>query len=225
MLGVDDPLIASDSTFEIVGIVGDVQYDAIDGVYQPEFYTSYLQFTWPYAFVIVKSAEPLELLVPALRRAVAAVDSEIPIHDVQTLQQRVGASLSRSRFNAVMLGGFATLALLLAAMGIYGVMANFVAQRTPEMGVRIALGAETRNVLVFVLGRGLRLVTIGLVVGVVGAIVLGRLLQSLVYEISVTDPRVFVAIVAILAGVAVAACYLPARRATRVDPMHVLRTE
>ena len=225
LLGVDDPLIASDSTFEIVGVVGDVQYDAIDGHYEPEFYTSYLQFTWPYAFVMVKSAEPLELLVPALRHAVAAVDSEIPIHDVQTLWQRVGTSLSRSRFNAIMLGGFATLALVLAAMGIYGVMANFVAQRTPEIGVRIALGAETRNVLGFVLGRGLRLVTIGLVVGVVGAIALARMLQSLVYEISVTDPRIFVAIVAILTGVAAAACYVPARRATRVDPMAVLRTE
>ena len=225
LLGVDDPLIASDSTFEVVGVVGDVQYDAIDGRYEPQFYTSYLQFTWPYAFVMVKSAEPRELLVPALRRAVAAVDAEIPVHDVQTLRQRVGTSLSTARFNATMLGGFATLALVLAAMGMYGVMANFVARRAREMGIRIALGAESRDVLGFVMGQGLRLVAVGVAFGVVGAIVLGRVLRSLVYEISVTDPRIFAAIVTVLASVAFAACYVPARRATRVDPMAVLRTE
>jgi putative ABC transport system permease protein len=217
----DDP----NSSWQIVGIVGDVQYRAIEASYEPDFYTPYLQFTRPYAYVMLRSPEAPEVLVPVLRNAVAAVDSELPIHDVQTLQDRVGTALAKSRFNALLLGGFAALALALAAIGIYGVMAHFVAQRTSEMGIRIALGAQKPQVYGLVLRRGGTLVAIGIAVGAFFAVILVRLLSSLVYEVSVTDPRIFFAVTAVLTVVALLACYLPARRATRVDPVQVLRVE
>ncbi len=214
-----------DLAYEIVGVVGDVQYDAIDGVYEPEFYTSYLQFTWPYAYVMVRSAASPDVLVAELRRAVALVDGELAIHDVQTLEQRVDTALAKPRFNALMMGGFAALALTLAAMGIYGVMAHFVAQRRSEVGVRIALGASNVHVLRLVLLHGGKMVVTGMTLGAVGALIVTRLLSSIVYEVSVSDPRIFVAVNVVLAAVALAACYLPTRRALRVDPMRVLRAE
>jgi predicted permease len=217
----DDP----DSSWRIVGIVGDVQYRAIEASYESDFYTPYLQFTRPYAYVMLRSPEPPDVLVPEMRRAVAAVDSELPIYDVQTLEGRVAVALAKSRFNALLLGGFAVLALALAALGIYGVMAHFVAQRTSEMGIRIALGARNPQVFGLVLRRGGTLVATGIVVGAFGALVMVRLLSSLVYEVSVTDPRIFLAVTAVLTIVALLACYLPARRATHADPMQVLRVE
>lgn len=220
-----DASLEPDSSFEIVGVVGDVQYDEIDGVYEPEFYTSYLQFTWPYAYVMLRSKQSADVLVPQLRRAVAAVDAELPIHDIQTLRQRVGTALAKPRFNAVMLGGFAALALGLAAIGMYGVMAHFVVQRTSEVGIRMALGAQGSQVLSLVLRHGGKLVVTGMVLGAVGALAVTRLLSSFVYDIRVSDPRIFLAVNVVLALVALAACYLPARRAIGVDPMRVLRAE
>ncbi len=220
-----DASLEPDSSFEIVGVVGDVQYDEIDGVYEPEFYTSYLQFTWPYAYVMLRSQESSDILVPQLRRAVAAVDAELPIHDIQTLRQRVGNALAKPRFNAVMLGGFAALALGLAAIGMYGVMAHFVAQRTSDLGIRMALGAQKSQVLGLVLRHGGKLVVTGMVLGVAGALGAGRLLSSFVYDVGVSNPRIFLAVNVVLALVALAACYLPARRAVSVDPMRVLRAE
>ncbi len=222
--GVDPPG-DPDSSWQIVGIVGDVQYRAIEASYEPDFYTPYLQFTRRYAYVMLRSPDSPDVLVPKLRRAVAAVDSELPIYDVQTLQGRVAVALAKSRFNALLLGGFAALALALAAIGIYGVMAHFVAQRTSEMGIRIALGAGNPQVFRLVLRRGGTLVATGIVVGALSAVILVRLLSSLVYEVNVTDPRNFLAVTAVLTIAALLACYLPARRATRVDPVQVLRAE
>ena len=222
-LDTDEPVDPA-STYEIVGVVGDVQYEAIDGTFTPQFYTSYLQFTWPYTFVMLKSRESPETMVPRLRRAVAEVDAELPIYDVRTLEDRVGIALSKSRFNALMLGGFASLALILAAVGMYGVMAHFVAQRTSEVGIRIALGARTSDVFRLVLRYGGTLALAGVSLGTVVSLAGTRILSSLVYDVNPADPRVLVVVNTVLTIVALLACYVPTRRALRVDPVRALQS-
>jgi len=156
---------------------------------------------------------------------VHSLDREIPISDVKTMDEYVSASVAAPRFNTILLGGFAGLALALAAVGIFGVISYSVAQRTQEIGIRRALGADGRNVMRLVLGQGLRLAGLGIVVGTAGALAVTRLLATLLYEVAPTDAATFAGVAVVLAVVACAASYLPARRAAEVDPMVALKYE
>ena len=153
------------------------------------------------------------------------MDPNVPIYDIKTMDQRLSESLARRRFAMFALGLFAAVAMLLAAVGIYGVMSYSVTQRTREIGIRMALGAPTSGVLRLIVGQGMLLAGVGVVIGLAGAVATTRLMASLLYGISATDPTTFVAIGVLLASIALLACYIPARRATKVDPMVALRYE
>ena len=212
---------------EIVGIVGDVRYETIDQPASPraDFYTSYLQFAYPDTMLIVKARGPAMSIVPSMRQAVASVDAGLPIYDVMTLDERLDKALARPRFNAALLSAFCGVALLLAAIGVYGVLSYSVSSRLREVGVRLALGADARSVFVLVLAGGLRLAAIGTAIGLVGALAASSLIRSLATGVSASDPRIFVASAAVMLAVAALAASLPARRASNVDPIVVLRQE
>jgi hypothetical protein len=214
---------------EIVGVVGDVKYEAVDwpdSAGRPEFYTSYLQFAFPDTMVIVKATGgATSALVPGLRRAVSAVDPSLPIYDVLTLDDRIGVALSRPRFNAALIVGFAGAALLVAALGVYGMLSYSVSSRRREMGVRLALGAAPPRIVRFVLAEGLQLAIAGIAIGLVSALATGRLLRSLVVDVSPSNPWILASVTAIMLAVACLAAFLPARRASAVDPIAVLRQE
>jgi ABC-type antimicrobial peptide transport system permease subunit len=160
-----------------------------------------------------------------LRAAVSEVDPALPIFDVMTMDERLSHSVSGPRFNLVLLGAFAALALLLAGVGVYGVIAYLVSERTREIGVRMALGASQSEVIALVLGKGMKLAGIGVVIGVIAALALTRVMTRLLFEVKPYDPLTFVGIALTLSGVAFLACWLPARRAALVDPMEALRNE
>ena len=161
----------------------------------------------------------------AVRAQVAAIDKGQPAHDIATLDELTAESLVPRRSNVLLLGSFALLGLILASVGIYGVVSYSVSRRTHEIGIRIALGAEKGDVLRMVVGQGLKLALIGVVIGIAGALALTRFLSSLLYGVKPTDPLTFVAVSLILIAVALLACYIPARRAAKVDPMVALRYE
>jgi putative ABC transport system permease protein len=212
---------------EIVGVVGDVKYQDVDEdtSNRAEFYTSYLQFAYPDTMIIVKTRGPATPLLPAMRKAVASVDSSLPIYDAMTLDERIGAAVARPRFNATLLTLFAGAALLLAAIGVYGVLSYSVSSRMREIGVRLALGADAHRVIRLVLGEGVRLAAAGAIAGLVAAVVAARFVRGLVVDVSPTDPRILAASAAVMLAVAAVAAFLPARRASVVDPMVVLRQE
>ena len=164
-------------------------------------------------------------LVEEVKNQVWSLDSQIPVSDVHTMDELMAVSLAQQRFNMLLLGLFAALALILAAVGIYGAMAYVVSQRTHEIGIRTALGAQRRDVLRLVMGDGAKIALFGIAIGIVGALALTRLMAGLLFDVKPTDPATFAAVAILLALVALAACYLPALRATRVDPMVALRYE
>lgn len=164
-------------------------------------------------------------LVAAVKRVVQAIDSDQPIGQITTMDEAVAASLATRRLTMVLLGAFAVLALVLASVGLYGVMALTVTQRTRELGIRMALGAARANIFRLVLGHGVSLVGVGIVIGLVGAIAVGRALMSLLYNVGALDTGAVITAVFSLLTVALIACLVPARRATRVDPIVALRTE
>jgi putative ABC transport system permease protein len=164
-------------------------------------------------------------LVATVRGEVQAIDKDQPISRIRTMEELVAGSVSQRRFNMSLLAVFASVALLLAAVGIYGVMSYSVEQRTREISLRIALGAQTRDVLRLVVTRGMTLTLIGSVIGLIAALGLTRLIKSLLFDVSATDPATFFVIPLLLALVALLACYLPARRATKVDPLAALKAE
>jgi predicted permease len=208
---------------EVVGVVGHAKQEGLDAEARVQLYLPYAQSPGAQLALAVRTTGNPERLLPALRAAVREVDRDLPLADVRTLEARVDASVGPRRLSALLLGGFATLALVMACLGLYGVMAYAVAQRTREMGVRLALGAARGNVLGLVLRQGLTLALAGGAVGLAGALALSRLLQSQLYEVRAADPATLAGVVLLLGAVAFVAALVPARRATRVDPAVALR--
>ena len=210
---------------EIVGVVGDVRQRALEDENKPTVYWPFQQRGGGSMTLVVRSTIPTANIIKGLQQAIWSVDKDLPVTDIKTMQQYIDDSVGQRRFNVLLLGLFALLALILAAVGIYGVMSYSVTQRTKEIGIRIALGAEVNSILSMIIRQGLLLIGAGLVIGVTGAIALTRFMTSLLYGVTANDPMTYVAISIILAGVALAANYVPARRAARVDPMVALRHE
>jgi putative ABC transport system permease protein len=211
--------------FQIVGVVADVRNIELNAEPTPEMYTSFLQDPFVSMSYVVRSEVDPEGLVPSIREAVRQVDKAQPVADVKEMDEIVRGAAAQPRFNSLLLGLFASLALLLAAAGIYGVMSYAVTQRTHEIGVRVALGAQARDVLRLIIGQCLKLTLIGLAIGIVGALALSRLMESLLYGVKPTDPWTFMSGVLLFIAVALLACYVPARRATKIDPLIALRYE
>jgi putative ABC transport system permease protein len=213
------------SKVEVVGVIGDVKYDHMAAEMGANVYLSYLQSGYTGYYVNLRTAGAPPTLTEAVRTAVAGVSSEVPVYDLMTMEQRIANSTSRTEFNALLLLAFSLLAVVLAAIGLYGVVAYSVTQRTREIGIRMALGALTADVLRLIVRQGMRLVVAGGLVGLAGALALTRLLRSLLFDVSATDPLTFLVIPVLLGVVALLACWLPARRAAQVDPMTSLRCE
>jgi predicted permease len=211
--------------FEIVGVVADVRSLELNSEPTPEIYTSYMQDPFAGMSYVVRSQIEPESLIPAVREAVRQVDKAQPVAEVRKMEQIVSEAAAQPRFNSLLLGIFASIALLLAAAGIYGVMSYSVTQRTHEIGVRMALGAQTRDVLRLVVGQCLRLTLVGLALGLVCAFALTRVMATLLYGVKPTDPWTYASGALLLSVVALLSCYLPARRATKVDPLVALRYE
>ncbi|HLF82557.1 MAG TPA: ABC transporter permease [Blastocatellia bacterium] len=209
----------------IVGIAGDVRDTALESDARPCVYIPYPQFPSSAMTLVVRAAFDPKLLISGIRDEVWAVDQDQPVTDVKTMDQYVAASVLPRRFNAMLLAVFASLALVLASVGIYGVMAYSVTQRTHEIGIRVALGAQSSHVIRLIVGRGMALVLTGIAIGIAGALALTRVMTSLLYGVSATDPLTFAGLSVMLAAVALLASYIPARRATKVDPMIALRCE
>jgi putative ABC transport system permease protein len=207
----------------VVGVVSDVRQSGLAGdvaleVYSPEVDDIGAEIS----FVIRVTGEPAGL-ISAVRGVVAQAEPNQPLHNVMTMEQRLANTTISRRLNTALLGSFAAVALLLAVVGIYGVMSYAVTQRRREIGVRMALGAQRSDVLSLIIHGGLRLTLLGVAIGLAGAFVLTRYLSSLLYSVKATDPVTFLAIAVGLTGVALLACWLPARRAARTDPMVALR--
>jgi putative ABC transport system permease protein len=222
---LDDPHQPPVRWMTVVGVVGDVRHESLDEDPGDEIYTSQLQSPLLNATLVVHTAGDPRTLATPIRRVVSDLDRDLPVDQALTMDEVVAASLASNRFNTVLLGLFAGLALVLAAVGVYGVVSYTVDQRTHEIGIRMALGAHRDAVLSLVLRQGMLLVLIGLGLGLAGAFAATRQLASLVYGVSTNDPWTFAIVALVLAAVAFAANFLPARRATRIDPLIALRQE
>ena len=228
--GQGDPVghrirIIDGSWYSIIGIVSSTRHLPLTTEPFGEFFVSCLQQPDSSMTLIVRATSDPASLAGAVRSKVQEVDRDQPVYDVATMQERFSQAVAPQRFNALVLGIFAGVALILAGVGVYGVMAYSVARRTHEIGIRRALGAQQQDVMRLVLRRGAALALVGITLGLVGALALTRFLSSLLYGVTVRDPLTFVAVSLILAGVALMANYIPARRATKVDPLVALRYE
>jgi predicted permease len=211
--------------WEIVGVAANVRSLELREEATPEFYLSGLQDTFANMSLVVRTSVEPTSVAGAIRRAAAEVDKSAAVSDVQTLEHIVNASVTQPRFNLVLLGLFSGIALLLSAAGIYGVTAYSVTQRTHEFGIRMALGAQVGDVLRMILRQGMLLISVGIGLGLLASLALTRLLRTLLFGVSATDPLTFAGITLLLTLVALLACYLPARRATKVDPLVALKYE
>jgi putative ABC transport system permease protein len=210
---------------EIVGVVGDIKSQNLSAEPKPAFYVPQTQVPFNQMSVVVKTKGDPQALVAAVNREVGSKDKELPVFQVKTMDEYLSASVASPRFNTTLLAIFAAVALVLTIVGLYGVMSYSVAQRTNEIGIRMALGAQTGDVLNLVVKQGLKLVLAGLGLGLLGAFALMRVISSLLFGVTTKDPLTFAAVAGLLAIVALLACYLPARRASRVAPMEALRYE
>lgn len=210
---------------EVVGIVGDVKHIKLEEAPKPEMYVPYMQNPWAFMTVVLRTTVPPDNLAPAVRNEVWNVDKNQPVDKIMTLDQVLYESVAQPRLYMFLLTLFAALAIVLSAAGIYGVMSYIVSQRTHEIGVRLALGAHPNDILKMVVRQGMFVVLIGIIVGLIASAALTRSMSSLLYDVSTTDPATFAVVLCLLVGVALLACYLPARRATKVDPLTALRNE
>ena len=211
--------------FEIVGVVANVRSLELREEPMAELYFSALQDSWPAMSLVVRSGVEPSSLSASVRQVVNEVDKSVPVSSVQTMDHVVSESITQPRFNLFLLALFGSVAMLLSAAGIYGVTAYTVTQRTHELGIRIALGAQVSDVLKIILGKGMAVIGVGLVIGLASAFALMRLLRSLLFGVGENDPLTFAVITGVLFLVALLACYIPARRATKVDPLVALRYE
>jgi putative ABC transport system permease protein len=210
---------------EIIGVVGNVRYDSLIDESPPAVYFPHPDLTYPFMTLVIRTDGEPAAIAPAVQREIRALDPNQPVSDVRTMNQVMADWVSRSRFNTLLLGLFAGLATLLSAVGIFGVMNYSVALRTREIGLRLAIGAQPRQVLMLVLRQGLVLTVIGVVLGLVAAFALTRLLSGLLFGVAAVDVTTFTTISLLLIAVSLLACYLPARRAMRIDPLSALRYE
>jgi putative ABC transport system permease protein len=215
----------TDTMCEIVGVVGDVKHRNLWQQPDPESYVPYEQNSIGAMNIVVRSENDPMLLLPAVREQVRALDAELPIYHAQRMQEYVAASVAQRRFTSLLCAVFAGVGLLLAVVGLFGVMSYSVAQRTHEIGVRVAVGAEKPDILRLILSEGMRITVVGTGLGLLGAFGVSSVVKSQLFGVSATDPLTFLGVVLVLGLVALAACYIPARRATRVDPMVALRYE
>ena len=218
-------LVGSDVQVEIVGVVGNIKADGFDAADAPYIYVPEPQAPAYASVVYLRTSVDPGVLGESIRREVLAVDSTVPAFGIRTMDDVIGGSLAGRRFALEIMGAFAGVAFLLAAIGIYGVMAYTVSQRTSEIGLRMTLGAQRSDILRLVLAQGVLMIAIGVGAGLLGSAALTRFLATLLFEIAPTDPIIFSALATLLAGVAVLACLAPALRATRVDPLVALRHE
>jgi len=209
----------------VVGVAGDVRHHGLDRPVEPEIYVPYSQAPVESMVVVARTEGDARAVVPALKEQIWAVDRDQPVDGAGVVADSVDASVAEPRFRMLLLNGFAALALLLAAVGVYGVIAYSVSQRTRDIGVRLALGARPRDVVRMVVMEGLRFAAWGAAAGLAAAVVLGRVLSGLLFEIGPADPATFAAVTALIVATVLTASYVPARRATRVDPIEVLRAE
>ena len=210
---------------EIVGVVGDVKEASVEDATNPEVYLPYQQQPWPVFTLVLRSSGDPKNLVGIIQRDVAAIDKDQPLGKSAPMEEVLADKLAQRRLNVLLLGVFGGVALLLALVGIYGVISYTVAQRKHELGLRMALGAQPHHILKLIVGQGMSLALIGIGIGLAGAFILSRYLTSMVYEISVTDPITFVGSALLLVLAAFIACYLPARKALKVYPMDALRQD
>jgi len=209
----------------VIGVVSDIRYTGLDGEIEQAVYLSYRQLPRSGMALVLRGAVEPSSIAPALRNAVREIDPALPIYDVMTMNERLSNSIAARRFNLLLLGGFAALALLLAGVGVYGVISYVVTQRTHEIGIRMALGAQSANVAGLFIKQGMSLVLLGVALGSVGAFALTRVMKSLLFGVGATDPPTFAVITLLLISVALLACWIPARRATKVDLMITLRRD
>ena len=209
----------------VVGIVKDTKPRALDGAPVAEMYAPFAQQpgSWM-AFMIRTTSEP-EGIIAAVRQTVQSLDKNQPVYGVRTLESVMSEAVAKPRFRTFLLGVFAVVALILAMVGIYGVMSYSVEQRTHEIGIRMALGARSLDVLKLVIGHGMALAFAGVGIGLVASFALTRVMSQLMFGVTPTDPLTFAVIALLLTSVALLACYIPARRATKVDPLQALRRE
>jgi putative ABC transport system permease protein len=214
---------------EIVGVVGNVKHQGLRKNETPEYYLPESQMPLDSMVLVVKTTGDPRSIVSGVREEVRQMDKDLPIYNVRTMDEYMSNAVAQPRLIALLLAVFAGLALLLTAIGLYGVMSYSVAQRTHEIGIRMALGASQNNVLGLVVRQGMLLAAIGVGIGLIGAFILAKVLASLIsdllFGIGAKDPLTFAAIALIIFGVALLACFIPARRATKVDPMVALRYE
>lgn len=213
-----------DSTMrEVVGVVGDVRNRGLDTEARAAYYVPHTQVPFSQMVVVAKTMNEPRSLIPAVTKEVAAMDQDLALFGVKSMEEYLSASVAAPRFNTTLLSIFAIVALVLTVVGLYGVMSYSVAQRTNEIGIRLALGAQSRDVVLMIVKQGSLLIGLGLAIGLAGAYALTRLISSLLFGVTAKDPYTFIAVAVLLAGVALLACYLPAWRATKVDPMEALR--
>jgi putative ABC transport system permease protein len=212
----------------IVGVVGDVKHSGLNQPVDPAVYAPFSQNdeAWrKWMTLVIRTRVPSAGLVEAVKKQVWSMDSQIPVSGIQSMDDLLAVSVTPERFNMLLLGCFAVLAVALAAVGIYGMIAYRVNQRTREIGVYIALGAQHSDVLRLVMKDGVKLGLLGIVLGLAGAIALTRVMVSLLFDVKPTDPATLMAVAVLLAAVAMLACYIPARRALSIHPMTALRCE
>jgi putative ABC transport system permease protein len=210
---------------EIIGVVGDSKHMSLDAEVKPMAYWPHPELAYPGMTFVIRTRSDAAAVTSAARNAISALDPEQAVADARTMESLIGTSVARARFNTLLLTIFAVVALMLAGVGIYGVMAYSVAQRTREIGVRMALGARAADALWLIVRRGMALALAGVAIGVAASFALTRVMKTLLFDVSATDPLTFAGIPLLLALVALLACLIPARRASKVDPMIALRYE